>query len=84
MSNIGVLIEIDGQEIKAASYGLMTAARTGGSVIALLFSEDGERFKTDLERFGAEKIVAMPGEGPVQKANVLAAAIKEYDLRALM
>lgn len=84
MSNIGVLIEIDGQEIKATSYGLMTAARTGGSVIALLFGEDGEIFKTDLERFGAEKIVTLPGEGPVQKANMLAAAIKEFDLRALM
>lgn len=84
MSNIGVLIEIDGQEIKAVSYGLMTAARTGGRVIALIFGEDGARFKTDLERFGAEKIVTMPGEGPVQQANVLAAAIKEFDLRALM
>ncbi len=84
MSNIGVLIEMDGQEIKVANYGVMTAARAGGNVIAFVFTEDGERFKTDLERFGAEKIVTMSGEGPVQKANLLAAAAREYGLRALL
>ena len=85
MSNIGVLIEMDGQEIKTPSYGVLTAACAGGNVIALVFADDGEAFKTDLERFGAEKIVTMSAaESPVQKANLLAAATKEYDLRVLM
>ncbi len=84
MSNIGVLIEMDGQEIKATNYGVLTAARTGGNVFALVFTEDGEAYKSDLARFGAEKIVSMSAESPVQKANLLAAAVKEYDLDALL
>ena len=84
MSNIGVLIEMDGQEIKAPNYGVLTAACAGGNVVALVFTDDGEACKTDLERFGAEKIVTMSAESPVQKANLLAAAVKEYDLRVLM
>ncbi len=84
MSNIGVLIEMDGQEVKAPNYGVLTAACAGGNVVALVFTDDGETCKTDLERFGAEKIVIMSAESPVQKANLLAAAIKEYDLRVLM
>ncbi len=85
MSNIGVLIEMDGQEIKTPNYGVLTAACAGGNVVALVFTDDGEACKTDLERFGAEKIVTMSAAGsPVQKANLLAAATKEYDLRVLM
>ncbi len=84
MSNIGVLIEMDGQEIKAPNYGVLTAACAGGNVVALVFTDDGQACKGELERFGAEKIVTMSAESPVQKANLLAAAIKEYDLRVLM
>jgi len=85
MSNIGVLIEMDGQEIKATNFGVLTAAREGGNIVALVFTDDGEACKTDLARFGAKKIVTMPAWGsPVQKANLLAAAAKKYDLRVLM
>jgi len=85
MSNIGVLIEMDGQAIKSSNYGVMTAACTGGSVVALLFSKNGDPYKTDLERFGAEKVVIMPeSDSPAQKAGMLAAAVKEYGLQALM
>jgi len=84
MSNIGVLIEMDGQEIKATNYGVLTAACTGGNVIALVFTNDGEACKTDLERFGAGKVVTMSADNPVQKANLLAAAVKEFNLSALL
>jgi electron transfer flavoprotein alpha subunit len=84
MSNIGVLIEIDGQGVKSSNYGVMTAARTGGSMVALLFSNQAEQYKNDLERFGAEKIVSINDNGPVQKAIALAAAVKEYDLGAVL
>lgn len=84
MSNIGVLIEMDGQVIKAPNYGVLTAACTGGNVLALVFTEDGEACKNDLARFGAQKIVTMSAESPVQKANLMAAAVKEYDLSVLM
>lgn len=84
MSNIGVLIEMDGREIKASNYGVLTAACTGGNVLALVFTEDGEACKSDLARFGAGKIVTMSAESPVQKANLLSAAVKEYDLGVLL
>jgi electron transfer flavoprotein alpha subunit len=85
MSNIGIIIELDGNEIKAANYGIMTAGREGGSVVALVFGDNGEAYKSDLERFGAEKIVTMPVVGsPSQKANILAAAVLEFDLHAVM
>lgn len=84
MSNIGVLIEMDGQEIKTSNYGVLTAACTGANVVALVFTEDGEAIKSDLARFGAGKIVTMSAASPVQKANLMAAAVKEYNLGVLM
>ena len=73
MSNIGVLIEMDGQEIKASNYGVLTAACTGGNVVALVFSENGEAIKSDLARFGAGRIVTMSAVNPVQKAEYCSA-----------
>jgi electron transfer flavoprotein alpha subunit len=84
MSNIGVLIEMDGQEIKASNYGVLTAACTGGNVVALVFTENGEAIKSDLARFGAGKIVTMSAANPVKKANLMAAAVKEFNLSALL
>lgn len=85
MSNIGIIIELDGDEIKTSNYGVMTAGRDGGSIVALVFGENAESHKGDLERFGAEKIVSMPVvESPAQKAGQLAAAVSEFDLQAVM
>ena len=85
MSNIGVIIEMDGDEIKASNYGVMTAGRDGGSIVALIFGDKGEANKSDLERFGAEKIITMPAsDNPAQRANLLTAAVKEFDLQAVL
>ncbi len=85
MSNIGVIIELDGDEIKTSNYGVLTAGRDGGSIVALIFGDSGDAYKSDLERFGAEKIVTMPlVASPAQKANLLAAAISEFDLQAVL
>jgi len=85
MSNIGIIIELDGNEIKAANYGVMTAGRNGGSIVALIFGDNGQAYRSDLERFGAEKIITMPVVGsPSQKASMLAAAILEFDLQAVL
>jgi len=85
MSNIGIIIELDGNEMKTSNYGVLTAGRDGGSIVALIFGDSGESFKSDLERFGAEKIVSLPlVKSPTQKANMLAAAISEFDLQAVL
>lgn len=84
MSNIGVLIEMDGQKLKTANFGILTAARNGGKVVALVFNSDAQGQQADLERFGADKIVTMVAEGPVEKANLLASAIKTLELSAIL
>ena len=84
MSNIGVLIEMDEQGIKATNYGVLTAACAGGTVVALVFAENAENFKIDLSRYGAEKIVTMPAGSPVQNAHRMAAAVKKFELNALL
>jgi electron transfer flavoprotein alpha subunit len=84
MSNIGVLIEKDENGIKAANYGVLTAARNGGKVLALTFDPDGESCRADLERYGVEKVVTLAADGRVHKAKVLAAAAKHYELDALL
>ena len=74
MSNIGVLIETDENKIKAACLGVITAARDGGSVFALIFCDNGEEYKQDLQRYGVETIVTLPPGGPDSNARCLAGA----------
>lgn len=84
MSNTGVWIETDGSGIKAANFGAVTAAKTGGTVVALVFDHDGEGVAGELGRYGVDKVVTLKGDGPEARAGVLAAAVKAYELSALL
>ncbi len=84
MSNIGVLIETDENGIKAAGLGVITAARAGGTVFAIVFADDGEAVREDLERYGVEKILTVSADGPEQAAKNLAAAAREHGFVALL
>ena len=86
MSHIGVLIETDDNGVKAACYGAITAARKNApdGVSALVFNTDPEACKTDLEAYGVRRIVGLTGENPEMKAEVMAAAVKHFDLTALV
>ena len=84
MSNIGVWIETDENGIKAANYGVVTAAKSGGKVVALICGEDGEAFKEALAAYGVETVVVLPAAGPEGMAAALAAAVEQYSLKALL
>ena len=84
MSNIGVLIETDAKGVKAASYGVITAARSGGTVYALVFAKDGEAYRKDLECYGVVMVIALSAEGPECRAKTLAAVARENEFKALL
>ena len=90
MANIGVLIEIEGDELKSTNFGVLTAASEQGKndVYAIVMEGTGDAFKDALSAYGASKIVAAGGEGlaasPDLQAAVLAAAIREYSLAGLL
>jgi len=90
MANIGVLIEIEGGELKATNYGVLTAASEQGknNVYAIVMEGTADAVKDELSAYGASKIVTAAGEGlkasPDLQASVLAAAIQEYALSGLI
>lgn len=86
MSEIGVLIETDEKGVKPSVHGVITAARSGGAnnVAALVFDPKAEACKADLEKYGVSKVIGLSGEGPAVRSAVLAAAVKEFGLAALM
>ena len=86
MPNIGVLIETDKNGIKAANYGLISMARSVGdhTVYALMFNRDGEIYKSDLENYGVRKVLVLNGDSCDLRASVVAAAMKHFEINALM
>ena len=92
MSNIGVWIENDDSGVKAANFGVMTAAREGGrhTVYGLVFKGDGAACRAAAAQYGAEKVIEIevdgtdPGLNPELQARAVAAAMKHFELRALL
>ncbi|MEN8243494.1 MAG: electron transfer flavoprotein subunit alpha/FixB family protein [Thermodesulfobacteriota bacterium] len=84
MSNIGVWIETDHNGLKPANFGVVTAAKAGGTVYAFVFSEDGRNLSEELGRYGVDKVVFLNGDGPVERASVMADAVREYKLSTLL
>ncbi len=90
MANIGVLIEIEGGELKATNFGVITAASEQGKndVYAIVMEGAAEAVKDQLSAYGAGKIVAADADGlaasPDLQAAVLGAAIQEYSLVGLV
>lgn len=87
MSKTGILIEIENNEVKETSLGVMTAA-AGQEIYALVPGRDAEAVKEKLAEYGAGVIVSLTalegGASPDVQAEVLAAAVKEYHLEALL
>ena len=90
MANIGVLIEIEGGELKATNFGVLTAASEQGKndVYAIVMDGTADAVKDELSAFGARKIVTVSVDGlqasPDLQAAVLGAAIQEYSLAGLL
>ena len=92
MANAAVIIETTGNEVKAANFGVLTAARAEGTneVFAFVFGGDANAYKTELEKYGVKRIVSIESDGadleakPDLKAKALIAAMKEFGVSALL
>jgi len=88
MAKTGILIETENDGVKDTSLGVMTAA-AGQEIVALVLA-DPSTVKDKLAEYGAATIVwVKAGTGdlnasPDLAAECLAAAVKEYDLTALL
>jgi len=88
MSKIGVLIEIENEEVKNTSLGVLTAA-AGGEIYALVLDGDVAKIQDKLSLYGAAHIVNLTtscdtSTSPDLQAGAIAAAVKEYDLKAVL
>ncbi len=88
MSKTGVLVEIDNSEVKDTTLGVLTAA-AGEEIYALVLDDDAFKVKDKLSQYGAEHIVNITAQGDVAaspdlQAQAITAAVKEYDLKAVL
>ena len=90
MSKIGVLIEIDNDndEVKKTSLGVLTAA-AGGEIYALVIDGNAAKVQDKLSLYGAAHIVNITAScdtsvNPDLEADAITAAIKEFNLEALL
>ncbi len=91
MTKVAVLIETTGNEVKAANFGILTAAQDGGNEIyAFVVGADGESCKGELEKYGPAKIIAIQADGadlnnqPDLQAEAIIAAMTEYEAAVLL
>ena len=89
MARTGILIETENGAVKDTSLGVMTAA-AGQEIIALVIDADPAGIQDRPAEYGAAKIIKLAASGgdvtagPDLLAGALAAAVKEYDLTALL
>ena len=92
MSKTGILLETDNGEVKAANYGVITAARQTGDneVVGFLMDGSAEACKAAVQEYGVSSVVEIKaGDGdfkasPELQANALAEAMRNYDISALL
>ncbi|MDA3787279.1 MAG: electron transfer flavoprotein subunit alpha/FixB family protein [Desulfobacula sp.] len=88
MARTGILIEIENNAVKETSFGVMAAA-AGEEIYALVLSDDVSVVKDKLAEYGAAVIVSITAPGDVSsspdlQAQMIAAAVKEYNFEALL
>ena len=88
MARTGILIEIENNAVKETSFGVMTAA-AGEEIYALVLGHDALVVKEKLAEYGAAVIVSITAPGDISsspdlQAQMLAAAVKEYNLETLL
>jgi electron transfer flavoprotein alpha subunit len=92
MAKIGVLIEVEGGEVRKTTLGVLTAARQepDAEVFALLMAPNAERCQAVLQRHGADRIVTIgAAEGdisslPEEQAAALVSAVDHFGLDVLL
>jgi len=92
MANVGVWIETEDGKVKETNFGVVTAARGSGedTLLALLLDGSADEAQAALAPYGVHKIVPLKTAGadlaqsPEARARVLAAAIEQLSLKALL
>lgn len=88
MTNLGILIETDGNQVKPTNYGVITAAR-GHQCVGFTFAALSEAAKASLARYGLQKLVLLEADGdllasPDLQAKVLADAASRFGIEMLL
>ena len=91
MSNIGVLIEVEGAQVKASGFGVLTAAKENGDdVFAITFESDVKAYQASLSKYGVTKVIELSAEGvdvkssPDIQASALAEAVDQFQLECVL
>lgn len=92
MTHIGILIESGTEGVKETNFGVITAARRGaGDKLSALFIDgDAAAAKEALETYGIRKVVTVTASvpdfetQPELQAAALAAAVKQFEITALL
>jgi len=92
MGKTGILLETDNGEIKAANYGVITAARetSANEVVGFLIDATAESCKADVQEYGVSSIIEIKADSgdfkasPELQANALADAMQHYEISALL
>ncbi len=92
MSNIGVLIETGDAGVKAANFGVITAARSAGSneIYAFVWDAAAETCRSVLQEYGVQKVIELaadsgdPASSPDLQAAALADAINYFEITAFL
>jgi len=91
MSNIGVLIEIEGDQVKPSSFGVLTAAKANGDdVFAITFESDAKVYQDSLSKYGVTKVIELSADGvdvkssPDTQASALAETVDQFQLGCVL
>ena len=92
MGKTGILLETDNGEVKAANYGVITAARETGDndIVGFLMDGAAEACKAAVQEYGVSSVIEVKaGDGdfkasPELQANALAEAMQHYEISALL
>lgn len=92
MAQIAVLIKTTEGKVKAANFGVLTAARgsAGNDICALIVNGDGNSCKGELEKYGVTRIIAIRSDDagfaarPDAQAQAIIGAMQEFGLTTLL
>jgi len=89
MQSIGLLVEFKNGKVKAACYGLATAARgPERRLYALVIDTSAADAKKELEAYGVDHVVAIdtgiPGWNAAVQADAVVTAMQRFDITSLI
>jgi len=88
MEKIGIIIETNKGEVKKANWGTLTAAQGDNQEIyALILDGNAEKYKDQLQEYGAHKVIAIQGTpdyNPDTWSNAIVDTLKAMDIKVCL